>query len=140
MKKFLKIMAFAVMLIAVAGIMSSCKETFNVRVIYTASFIDHNLSGQEIENVNNYLLNHRIAVNGETVTYEVSSKNSLSDCYWSADNQSKADFEKCMASLDEEEIKTLIAPGKYFTYIWSRAEPSGGRVTVGQHGFRGYDE
>lgn len=133
-------MACAVMLFALAGIMSSCKESFDVRVVYTASFEDHNLNSQEIENVNKYFVNHRVAENGESITYEVSSKNSLSDCYWSADNKAKADFEKCMASLDEEEIKTLIAPGKYFTYIWSRSEPSGGRVTVGQHGFRGYDE
>lgn len=128
-------MSCAVMLIALAGVMSSCKESFDLQVVYTAALADNNLNSTEIGNLNDYLVSHKVVMVGENKTVESSSKESVSDSYEQADNKAKADFENCLSRLDEDEIKAFISEGKYFTYQWTRNDVAGGRLVVCSWGF-----
>lgn len=128
-------MTCAVMFLALAGVMSSCKESFDLQVVYTAAVGDNNLSSNEINNFNDYLVNHRVAKIGETRTIESSSKNSVSDSYEQADNKAKADFENSVSKLNEDEIKAFIPAGKYFSYQWVRKDVGGGSIVVCEWNF-----
>lgn len=130
MKRFLKIMACSVLFFTLVGVMSSCKESFDIQAVYTALLKNNNLTYNEIDNLNDYLLNHKVVQVDETKTIYVSSKKSVSDGYEQADNKAKADFESCMSRVDENEIKAFIKTGKYFTYQWVRNDVAGGQLVV----------
>lgn len=130
MKRFLKIMACSVLFFTLVGVMSSCKESFDIQVVYTALLKKNNLTSNEIDKLNDYLLNHRVVQVDETKTICASSKKSVSDGYEQADNKAKADFESCMSRLDENEIKSFVTVGKYFTYQWVRNDVAGGQLVV----------
>lgn len=136
MKKYLKIMACAMMVLAMAGMMSSCKKEYKQQVVYSAGWADYKFisyaAAQDMKTVKDYLVEKGALNVGQYKIYDVTSKNSEEDCLKQADEMAKADFANAVRNLKVEEIQPRIAAGSYFTYAWSRTNDGGGKVEIGR--------
>ena len=132
MKKYLKIMACAVMFLAMAGMMSSCKKEYKTQVVYTAGWGDYMLSPSEIKVVKDYLTEKGALDINQHKIYNVTSTDSEDDCVKQADEMAKADFANAICNLKVEEIQPKLAVGSYFTYGWYRTGDSDNEVEIGK--------
>lgn len=132
MKKFLKTMACAMMVIAMTGTMSSCKKNkvteteteTEMQVSYTAKLNDCSwLTGNQYNALRNYFKTKGALIpefglsSGDYKTYAVTGTDE-SDCYAKADVLAKADFDEVSKKFVVEEVQALIMAGRSFKYVW----------------------
>lgn len=133
MKKYLKIMACAVMILAMAGMMSSCKKEYKTQVAYKAGWAEyHFLSDNDFKIAQDYLVEKGALNINEYKFYNVTSKNSESDCLKQADEMAKSDFANSTRNLNVEEVQSRIAAGSSFVYNWFRTDDNGSDVEIGR--------
>lgn len=132
MKKYLKIMACAVMVLAMGCVMSSCKKEYKTQVVYTAGWGDYVLKPSDFKVVQDYLAEKGALDINQHKIYNVTSTDSEADCLKQADEMAKADFANAIRNLKVEEIQPKLSVGSYFTYGWYRTDDSGNDVEIGK--------
>ena len=133
MIKNLKIMACAMMVLTMAGVMSSCKKEYKKQVVYKAGWAKyHFVSVTDAKIIQDYLVEKGALNINEYKFYDVTSNDSESDCLKQADEMAKADFANSTRDLKVEEIQSRITAGSSFVYNWFRTDDNGGEVEIGR--------
>lgn len=126
-------MACAVMFLAMAGMVSSCKKEYKTQVVYKAGWAEyHFLSDNDFKIAQDYLVEKGALNINEYKFYNVTSKNSESDCLKQADEMAKSDFANSTRNLNVEEVQSRIAAGSSFVYNWFRTDDNGSDVEIGR--------
>lgn len=133
MKKNLKIMALAMLLVVLAGAFSSCKKEYKNQILYRAGWAGYAVHGSDdMHNIENYLAEKgAMAINGDKI-YTVTSNKSKEDCYAQADAMAKADFATSTSKLNVEEAQNLLSAGSFFIYNWTRTDDAGNELEIGR--------
>ncbi len=125
-------MTCAVMILAMASVMSSCKKEYKQQVVYTAGWGKYELSLSEFKIIQDYLAEKGAMSIGQYKTYNVTSTDSENDCLRLADEMAKADFANSIGNLKVEEIQPKLKVGDYFSYVWHRSDGAGNVVEIGK--------
>lgn len=132
MKRFFKIVACAMLILAMVSMMSSCKKDYKTQVIYTAGWGNYELSQSEFKIIKDYLAEKGAMSIGQYKIYNVTSTDSEDDCLRQADEMAKADFANSIRNLKVEEIQPKLKVGDYFSYVWHRTDGAGNVVKIGE--------
>lgn len=125
-------MACAVMILAMSGMMSSCKKEYKQQVVYTAGWGNSELGQSEFKIIKDYLEEKGAMSIGQYKTYNVTSTDSEDDCLKQADEMAKADFANSIRNLKVEEIQPKLKVGNYFSYVWHRTDGAGNVIEIGE--------
>lgn len=125
MKKFLKIVACAVMVLAMAGMMSSCKkdkdkEKQEVSKTYEFKAYGSGLHFNEKEKTifNQYLAEKGALGLDKTKSYTATCATE-EECSKEVIDKAKADFDGCVSKFDGNEVRNLISSGSELNYSWN---------------------